>query len=90
MINALKVSGVSHSFGTRKALDDIDISVAPGQYCAFLLGPDGAGKTTLFSLITRLYDNVSGSIEVMGFDVRRGLMALQHLGVVFRKPHRRQ
>ena len=83
MISALKVSGVSHSFGTRKALDDIDISVAPGQYCA-LLGLNGAGKTTLFSLITRLYDNVSGSIEVMGFDVRRQpVKAMQHLGVVF-------
>jgi ABC-2 type transport system ATP-binding protein len=83
MINALTVRGVSHSFGSRKALDSVDISVAPGQYCA-LLGLNGAGKTTLFSLITRLYDNVSGSIEVMGHDVRRqSVKALQHLGVVF-------
>ncbi len=83
MTPALKIEGVSHSFGTRKALDNIQLTVARGQFCA-LLGLNGAGKTTLFSLITRLYDNVSGSIEVMGHDVRRQpVKALQHLGVVF-------
>lgn len=81
--NALSIKGVSHSFGARKALVDVNLDVAPGQFCA-LLGLNGAGKTTLFSLITRLYDNVSGSIEVLGHDVRRQpVKALQHLGVVF-------
>lgn len=83
MLPALKITNVSHSFGQRKALDNVDLTVQRGQYCA-LLGLNGAGKTTLFSLITRLYDNVSGSIEVMGHDVRRApTKALQHLGVVF-------
>jgi ABC-2 type transport system ATP-binding protein len=83
MTAALRIEGVSHSFGARKALDNVNLEVARGQYCA-LLGLNGAGKTTLFSLITRLYDNVSGSIEVMGHDVRRQpVKALQHLGVVF-------
>jgi ABC-2 type transport system ATP-binding protein len=83
MVRALKVENVSHAFGARKALDDVNLEVAAGRYCA-LLGLNGAGKTTLFSLITRLYDNVSGSIEVLGHDVRRQpVKALQHLGVVF-------
>ena len=80
---ALRVDGVSHSFGTRRALDDVSLTVAPGTFCA-LLGLNGAGKTTLFSLVTRLYDNVSGTIEVFGHDVRRRpSQALSHLGVVF-------
>jgi ABC-2 type transport system ATP-binding protein len=83
MTNALSIRDVSHSFGARKALVDVNLDVASGQFCA-LLGLNGAGKTTLFSLITRLYDNVSGSIEVLGHDVRRQpVKALQHLGVVF-------
>lgn len=80
---ALRVDGVSHSFGTRRALDDVSLTVTPGTFCA-LLGLNGAGKTTLFSLVTRLYDNVSGTIEVFGHDVRRRpSQALSQLGVVF-------
>lgn len=83
MTSALSIKGVSHSFGARKALVDVNLEVVSGEFCA-LLGLNGAGKTTLFSLITRLYDNVSGSIQVLGHDVRRQpVKALQHLGVVF-------
>ncbi len=83
MTSALSIKGVSHSFGARKALVDVNLEVASGEFCA-LLGLNGAGKTTLFSLVTRLYDNVSGVIEVLGSDVRRQpVKALQHLGVVF-------
>ncbi|MDF2997442.1 MAG: transporter related protein [Xanthobacteraceae bacterium] len=82
-IPALGVEGVTHAFGTRKALDDVSLSVPRGSFTA-LLGPNGAGKTTLFSLVTRLYDNRSGSIRVLGFDVRRQpAAALSRLGVVF-------
>jgi len=82
-VPALSVANVTHAFGSRKALDDVSLSVPPGSFTA-LLGPNGAGKTTLFSLITRLYDNRSGAIEVLGFDVRRQpAAALSNLGVVF-------
>lgn len=80
---ALEVDGVSHSFGSRVALDQVSLNVRNGKVCG-LLGLNGAGKTTLFSLITRLYNNVTGSIKVCGFDVRRApTQALQRLGVVF-------
>lgn len=82
-IPALSISGVSHAFGPRKALDDVTLDVPTGSFTA-LLGVNGAGKSTLFNLITRLYDNVSGSIEVCGHDVRRNArQALARLGVVF-------
>jgi len=80
---ALEVEGVSHSFGSRKALDSVSLQVPKGSFTA-LLGLNGAGKTTLFSLITRLYNNRSGSIRVMGRDIRKEpRAALAALGVVF-------
>ncbi|MBY8975688.1 ATP-binding cassette domain-containing protein [Rhodobacteraceae bacterium NNCM2] len=80
---ALEVCGVSHSFGARKALNNVALDVPEGSFTA-LLGINGAGKSTLFNLITRLYDNVSGTIRVCGHDVRREpRAALRNLGVVF-------
>ncbi|CAA2139391.1 ABC transporter ATP-binding protein [Hyphomicrobium sp. ghe19] len=80
---ALVVNGVSHSFGDRKVLDRVSLTVDQGAFVV-LLGLNGAGKSTLFSLITRLYDNISGEITIRGFDVRRRpSQALQRLGVVF-------
>jgi ABC-2 type transport system ATP-binding protein len=80
---ALVVSDVSHSFGDRKVLDRVSLTVQQGGFVV-LLGLNGAGKSTLFSLITRLYDNVTGEIFIRGFDVRRRpSQALQRLGVVF-------
>jgi ABC-2 type transport system ATP-binding protein len=80
---ALEVRNVEHSFGARRALDNVSLSVESGAFCA-LLGLNGAGKTTLFSLITRLFDNTSGVIKVLGFDVRRSPSeALRRFGVVF-------
>ena len=81
--DALRITGLSHSFGSVKALSDVSLTVPRGSFTA-LLGVNGAGKTTLFSLVTRLYSNVSGSIEVAGYDVRRQpAQAMARLGVVF-------
>lgn len=82
---ALEVSGLSFAYGHKKALDDVNFSVASGE-CTILLGPNGAGKSTLFSLITRLYDARVGRIALCGFDVRQqSLQALAKLGVVFQQ-----
>ncbi len=82
-IQALSVAGVSHAYGTRKALDDVSLTVGQGRFAA-LLGLNGAGKTTLLSLITRLFDTKSGSIAVLGHRIDRAPgQALRQLGVVF-------
>jgi ABC-2 type transport system ATP-binding protein len=80
---ALSVEGVSHSYGSRPALDDVTFSIAPATF-AVLLGLNGAGKSTLFSLITRLYGTQRGRIAIFGHDVGRSPGdALRLIGVVF-------
>lgn len=82
---ALAVADVSHSFGTRRALDAVSVVLAAGSFTV-LLGQNGAGKTTLFSLITRLYNNRSGSIRVFGYEVRRQpSQALARIGAIFQQ-----
>ena len=51
-------------------LKDINLTIKPGQLAA-LVGPTGAGKTTIISLIARFYDPDSGSVKIDGWDVRR-------------------
>jgi len=80
---ALHIDGVSHSYGARKALDNVSFNVAPATFVA-LLGLNGAGKSTLFSLVTRLFGVQAGSIRIFGHDIRRDPgEALRVLGVVF-------
>jgi len=80
---ALEFERVSHSYGARKALDDVSFALAPGAFCV-LLGLNGAGKSTMFSLITRLFALQKGVIRLLGRDlsVSPG-SALAELGVVF-------
>ena len=80
---ALSIDGVSHSYGARRALIDINFTVAPASFTA-LLGLNGAGKSTLFSLVTRLFGIQAGRIGIFGHDIgREPGEALRLLGVVF-------
>jgi len=58
-----------YSQAREKALDHVSFSIAPGQLAA-LVGPSGAGKTTMTYLIPRLYDPTEGRIMVDGHDLR--------------------
>jgi ATP-binding cassette, subfamily B, bacterial len=60
--------GFSYS-GRRPALDQVSFEVAPGQKVG-IVGPTGAGKTTLTSLLPRFYDPQEGTVSVDGHDVR--------------------
>ncbi len=69
-------------------LHDVCITVEPGQMVA-LVGPSGAGKTTIAALVARLYDPVSGSVRVGGTDLRDTTLASLHgaVGVVTQEAH---
>ena len=80
---AIDIERVSHSYGPRRALDEVTFSLAPATF-AVLLGLNGAGKSTLFSLIVRLYAVQRGRIRVFGHDVGHASSeALRRLGIVF-------
>ena len=67
----------------KPVLEDISLEVAPGQTVA-LVGPTGAGKTTIISLLSRFYDVSAGSIRIDGVDIR-GVMQdsiREQLGIV--------
>jgi len=82
----LSIEGVSYAYGDRKALDEIDLAVPTGAFCA-ILGPNGAGKSTLFSLLTRLFVTGKGRIVVAGIDLSANpRAALARMGVVFQQP----
>jgi ABC-2 type transport system ATP-binding protein len=67
MIKAIESSGVTKSFGATQALDDITFSVDESEIFGFI-GPDGAGKTTLFRIITTLLIPDKGNMKVLGMD----------------------
>ena len=65
---AVEAQELTRSFGAVKALDDVSFSVKPGELFGFI-GPDGAGKTTLFRILTTLLRPDAGSARVLGLDV---------------------
>ncbi|MGD2058246.1 MAG: ABC transporter ATP-binding protein [Anaerolineales bacterium] len=68
---------------TRWAVEDINFEILPGEIAA-LVGPSGAGKTTITYLLPRLYDPIEGRITLDGFDLREiALDSLaEHVGMV--------
>ncbi len=70
------------------ALDDVSFKVQPGQLAA-LVGPSGAGKTTLTYLIPRLYDPTGGCIRIDGHDLREVTLnsLTEQIGMVTQETH---
>ncbi len=66
----IRYKGVGFGYTTeRTVLRQIDLSIRAGETVAFV-GPSGAGKTTLCSLLPRFYDVTSGAITIDGIDIR--------------------
>jgi ATP-binding cassette subfamily B protein len=69
---AIAFDEVSFRYPTRpetRALDRFDLTVAPGETVA-IVGPSGAGKTTVFNLLLRFYDPEAGTVRLDGVDIR--------------------
>ena len=68
--DGIRFEHVSFSYdGVRRTLDDVNLHVRPGSIVA-IVGPTGAGKTTLISLLLRLFDPASGRVTIGGVDIR--------------------
>jgi ABC-2 type transport system ATP-binding protein len=78
MSTALQVSGLSKSYGGKKAVDGISFAVRQGELYA-LLGPNGAGKTTTLRMIAGLLSVDAGQIGVFGVDARTDPISAKRL-----------
>jgi ABC-2 type transport system ATP-binding protein len=67
---ALKTNALSKAYGKRLAVDRLDLEVDRGELFGFL-GPNGAGKTTTIRMSLGLIAPTSGSVEILGLDVRK-------------------
>ena len=66
---AIKVQGLTKSFGTRQALRGIDLEIESGK-SVVIFGPNGAGKTTLIRILATIMNPSSGAILVDGLDLK--------------------
>lgn len=69
--NSVELSNVSFKYkgAERNALENISVSIKPGEHIAFV-GPSGGGKTTLASIVARFWDTDSGSVKIGGVNVK--------------------
>jgi ABC-2 type transport system ATP-binding protein len=75
---AVSCTGLTQRFGETLAVDNLDLTVHPGEVFG-LLGPNGAGKTTTIRMITTLLPAPAGSVLVFGLDVARRRTAVRRL-----------
>lgn len=79
-------SDLTHRYGERVALAELNLSVDAGGIIA-LLGPNGGGKSTLFRILATLLRPSGGSARVLGFDVtREPAKVRERIGVAFQSP----
>jgi ABC-2 type transport system ATP-binding protein len=84
--DAIQVSDLSFRYGDRLALDSVEFTVSAGAIYGFL-GPNGGGKTTLFSILSTVLPIQSGSVSSLGYDIQNESAAYrERIGVTFQTP----
>lgn len=80
---AIQLSSITHRYGDRTALDNVSFSVRAAEIFG-LLGPNGSGKTSLFSILSTLMLPSGGNASIMGADVATAANEVRRkIGVVF-------
>jgi ABC-2 type transport system ATP-binding protein len=81
--SVIRIEGLRHSYGERRALNGVSFEVGPGEIFG-LLGPNGSGKTTLFRILATLMLPTSGQAVLAGFDAAcQPQEVRRRIGVVF-------
>src|ERR1700677_1646115 len=81
-VPAIATQALTRRFGDFVAVQDVNLSVAPGQFFGFL-GPNGAGKSTTIKMLTGLLAPSSGSIQLLGLDLAKNPVEVKRqIGVV--------
>jgi ABC-2 type transport system ATP-binding protein len=83
--NILEVNHIDFSYGKKRVLNNISFSIKEGTF-SVLLGLNGAGKSTIFSLITRLQNLVVGEISINNYSIKDYSNALKDIGIIFQEP----
>ena len=83
--NILEINNIDFSYGKKRVLNNISFSIKEGTF-SVLLGLNGAGKSTIFSLITRLQNLVVGEISINNYSIKDYSNALKDIGIIFQEP----
>ena len=83
--NSLEFKNVSFSYDVKEVLKNISFSIKEASFFV-LLGLNGAGKSTIFSLTTRLLKLQKGEIYINNFPIKDYSNALKDIGIVFQEP----
>src|SRR6266540_5336468 len=81
----LRAQGIVMRYGPRTAVDNVDLTVAPGEILG-LLGPNGAGKTTLLRRLAGLLPGHAGTVDVEGGDPAVDFEARAQIGYLPEDP----
>ena len=86
MGNIIEVKNLNKSFGKKKVLNNVSLSVSEGEIVGFI-GPNGAGKTTTIKLILGLQKIDSGTVVINGYDIVKDFKkAIEKVGAIVESP----
>lgn len=84
-MSIIRLDGVSHSFGDRRVLDDLNLTLS--EHRIGIVGANGSGKSTFARLINGLVTPDTGTVSVDGLDVARNAKAIRsRIGFIFTNP----